>query len=135
MTHKKVMQIKPPPKEPGLYRVVYVIDVSAADVIEAAKNAYQMMSAPDSMPPVLKVIDSDGTKTRIDLSETDEKITDRFTKITVGFVTQVFQKNTAGKFVCASQEFVAGDQVDYEDAAGNAITPPEYEYQPYNMTL
>jgi hypothetical protein len=60
---------------------------------------------------------------------------EKFTKITVGFVTQVYEKNSEGKFVCTSQEFIAGDQVDYEDAAGNAITPPEHEYQPYNMTL
>jgi hypothetical protein len=47
----------------------------------------------------------------------------------------VYEKNAKGKFVCKSQEFIAGDQVDYEDAGGNAITPPEHEYQPYNMTL
>ena len=60
---------------------------------------------------------------------------DKFTKITVGFVTQTFERNDKGKFVCTRQEFVAGDQCDYEDAQGNPIGPPEYEYQPYNMTL
>ena len=60
---------------------------------------------------------------------------ERFTKITVGFVTQTFEKKAEGKFVCTAQEFIAGDQCDYEDAEGNPIEPPDYEYQPYNMTL
>ncbi len=60
---------------------------------------------------------------------------ERFTKITVGFVTQTFEKNDKGRFVCTAQEFIAGDQCDYEDAEGNPIKPPDYEYQPYNMTL
>lgn len=60
---------------------------------------------------------------------------DKFTKITVGFVAQAFEKNDKGKFVCTNQEFIAGDQCDYEDAKGNPIDPPDYEYQPYNMTL
>jgi len=60
---------------------------------------------------------------------------DKFTKITVGFVTQTFEKDDKGRFICTKQEFVAGDQVDYEDGQGNSIEPPDYEYQPYNMTL
>ena len=60
---------------------------------------------------------------------------EKFTKITVGFVTQSYEKNSAGKFICTGQEFIAGDQVDYEDLDGNTITPPEHEYQPFNMTL
>jgi len=60
---------------------------------------------------------------------------DKFTKITVGFVVQTFEKNAGGKFVCTHQEFIAGDQCDYEDVEGMPITPPDYEYQPYNMTL
>ena len=59
----------------------------------------------------------------------------KFTKITTGFVTQVYERNAKGKFVCTSQEFIAGDQVDYEDVGGNAITPPEHQYQPFNMTM
>ena len=59
----------------------------------------------------------------------------KFTKITVGFVTQSYEKNAAGKFICTNQKFIAGDQVDYEDVDGNAITPPEHEYQPFNMSL
>ena len=37
--------------------------------------------------------------------------------------------------MCTHQEFIAGDQCDYEDAQRNPIEPPKYEYQPYNMTL
>jgi len=60
---------------------------------------------------------------------------DKFTKITVGFVAQTFEQNDKDQFVCTDQQFVAGDQCDYEDVQGNAIEPPEYEYQPYNMML
>ena len=54
---------------------------------------------------------------------------EEFTKITVGFVTQAFKKDDKGKFVCTHQEFIAGDQCDYEDAEGNPIEPPGHEYQ------
>jgi hypothetical protein len=60
---------------------------------------------------------------------------DKFNKITVGFVIQVFEKNADGRFICTSQEFIAGDQVDYEDTDGNPIDPPEHPYQQFNMTL
>ncbi len=50
-------------------------------------------------------------------------------KITVGFVIQTYNEN--GK--CEHQEFVAGDQVDWEDFEGGAIKAPEHEYQPYEM--
>ena len=60
---------------------------------------------------------------------------DKFNKITVGFVIQTFEKNAAGEFTCAKQEFIAGDQVDYEDAEGKAITPPEHPYQQFKMIL
>ena len=61
---------------------------------------------------------------------------EKFTKITVGFVTQCYEKNDDGdKFVCTHQEFIAGDQVDYEDANGNTITPPKHVYQPFEMVL
>ena len=60
---------------------------------------------------------------------------DKITKITIGFVTQTFEKNDKGRFVCAYQEFIAGDQVDYEDQDGNHIIPQEHPYQQFNMTL
>lgn len=58
-----------------------------------------------------------------------------FNKITVGFICQRYRKNSSGKFVCIHQEFVAGDDVQYENAEGDAISPPEHDYQPFNMVL
>ena len=58
-----------------------------------------------------------------------------FTKITVGFVTQTFEKDKSGKYVCSEQEFIAGDTVDYENVDGEKITPPVYEYQPFEMVI
>ena len=60
---------------------------------------------------------------------------EKFKKITVGFVIQDYKKNAAGQFVCAEQDFVAGDSVDYEDTDGNPVTVAEHVYQPFNMTL
>ena len=64
--------IQPPPAEKGdepLFRVVYVIDVNAADALEAAKLTHQIMTDPDSMQPVLEVMDQTGMVEKIDLSE------------------------------------------------------------------
>jgi hypothetical protein len=64
--------IDPPPQEQGpelLYRAVYAIDVNAQDAHQAAERAYEIMIDPESMLPVLEVIDSRGRLTRIDLSE------------------------------------------------------------------
>ncbi len=60
---------------------------------------------------------------------------DKFNKITVGFVVQSFEKNNKGNFVCVSQGFITGDQVDYENEEGNSIEKPDYKYQAFNMTL
>ena len=60
---------------------------------------------------------------------------DKFIKITIGFVMQNYEKNADGRSVCNGQEFVAGDQVDFEDYEGNAIPACEHVYQPFNMTL
>jgi hypothetical protein len=233
------LKIDPPPEETSgepLFRVAYMIDVNAGDVREAAEYTHRIMTDPDSMRPVLQVIDSDGNSTQVDLSEDDadpddhgkaanyeqaaqyladhgdriftgpmkgglwnarcmdasvmskkqgdkaayefllkfgdqyasslsrdqqrqwqtikdqadlrlkgiqektseirkEPVADKFTKTTVGFVAQTFEKNDKGRFVCTHQEFIAGDQCDYEDARDNSIDPPEHEYQPYSMTL
>ena len=52
-------------------------------------------------------------------------------KITVGFVIQTFvQDGNDNK--CIRQEFVAGDQVDWEDEDGNSIDPWS-EYQSFEM--
>ena len=69
---KQKFTIEPPPKESGpekLYRVVYIIDVNAADPKEAARFTHQIMTDHDSLPPVLHVIDEGGKRVEIDLSE------------------------------------------------------------------
>jgi hypothetical protein len=67
---RKGLHIQPPPKgKQPLFRVVYVIDVGAGNVVEAAKTAYQMMMDSNSMPPIVEVIDSKGNRIRIDLSQ------------------------------------------------------------------
>ena len=64
--------IQPPPAEKGdepLFRVIYLIDVNAADALEAAKSTHRIMTGPDSLPPVLEVMDHKGNVEKIDLSE------------------------------------------------------------------
>jgi hypothetical protein len=58
-----------------------------------------------------------------------------FTKVTAGFVCQKYRQDKSGTFVCIHQEFIAGDDVQYENSEGSAITPPKHDYQPFNMTL
>jgi len=68
----KGLTIEPPPKEAGpesLYRVVYMIDINGKSPRQAAERAHTLMQDPDSMPPVLDVLDSTGRRTRVDLSE------------------------------------------------------------------
>ena len=72
----KKIHIQPPPIEKSnepLFRVIYVIDVGAVNIIEAAMNAYEIMSDSDSLPPILEVIDNKGNKIKIDLSERKKK--------------------------------------------------------------
>ncbi len=64
--------VEPPPQDQGpepLYRVIYVIDVNAPDVRQAAERAYELMRDPASLRPVLDVLENSGERTRIDLSE------------------------------------------------------------------
>ncbi len=71
---KPKFTIEPPPKESGperLYRVVYIIDVNAADPKEAAQYTHQIMTDHDSLRPVLHVIDEGGESVKIDLSKED----------------------------------------------------------------
>lgn len=64
----KIFIIEPPPKEKDLYRVVYVIDVNADSPLDAAKQTERIMTDPDSLAPVLEVVDQGGKVTKIDLS-------------------------------------------------------------------
>jgi len=54
-----------------------------------------------------------------------------FKKITTGFVIQDYDDD--GK--CLSQEFVAGDDVTYEDEDGDIIFSPDIpeDYMPFDM--
>ncbi len=66
------LKIDPPPKDNSqepLYRVVYTIDVGAKNAHQAAEQTHIIMTDPDSMRPVLNVIDSNGVHARVDLSE------------------------------------------------------------------
>ena len=68
---KPGLQIDPPPREKGsepLYRVVYVIDVNAADVLAAAVCTHRIMTDPASLAPVLHVLDHRGRDTLVDLA-------------------------------------------------------------------
>jgi hypothetical protein len=61
-----------PPKEEGaepLFRIVYMIDVNAPNPQAAAEYAYKLMADPESMRPVLDIIDDKGCVVRIDMSE------------------------------------------------------------------
>ncbi|MFC1792881.1 hypothetical protein ACFL3Q_04770 [Planctomycetota bacterium] len=65
------LKIDPPPKEEGdepLFRVVYIIDVNSGDVREAADYTHRIMTDPESLLPVLHVIDFKGKSTEVDLS-------------------------------------------------------------------
>ena len=69
---KQKITIEPPPEDLGiesLYRVVYIIDVNAANPKLAAKCVYRIMTDPNSLPPVLNIINGDGKTVKIDLSE------------------------------------------------------------------
>jgi hypothetical protein len=73
------LRIDPPHEEKGpepLYSVVYVIDVNASDVHEAAEYAHRIMTDPESMRPVLHVIDSKGSSITVDLSDDDATLDD-----------------------------------------------------------
>ncbi|MFA6175045.1 MAG: hypothetical protein WC765_00530 [Phycisphaerae bacterium] len=68
----KNYQIEPPPRDKGsepLFRVIYVIDVNASNALEAARLTHQIMTDPDSMLPVLEVIDWKGRVVTVDLSK------------------------------------------------------------------
>ena len=67
------LNIEPPHWESGeepLFRVVYVIDVNAANSREAAEHVHQIMTDPESMAPVFQVIDHTGVVVTVDLSGT-----------------------------------------------------------------
>lgn len=53
----------------------------------------------------------------------------RWNKVTVGFAIQTYEDN-----ICVEQEFIAGDQVDYEGFYdGEPIDPPSHQSQDFGM--
>lgn len=56
-----------------LYRVLYVIDLNAADPEEAARKAHRYMASPTSMAPSLDVIDHTGHVVTIDVMDLPEE--------------------------------------------------------------
>ena len=65
------LHIDPPPSESGpepLFRVVYVIDLNAADPKTAAQETHKIFLDPESIPPVLQILNAKGHETTIDLS-------------------------------------------------------------------
>ena len=65
------------------------------------------------------------------MAKTEEN---RFSKITVGFVTQNYEE-VDGKFVCVSQSFTAGDQVDYENEDGEPFDIDEFDGEEQYQSL
>ena len=66
----------PPPVEDGpepLFSVVYVIDINGADCREAAELAHRIMMDPQSLPPILHILDSRGRVTVVDLAEAQSR--------------------------------------------------------------
>lgn len=53
-------------------------------------------------------------------------------KITIGFVIQTFKTDTGE---CIGQEFIAGDEITYEDGYGEDLGTPvqEIPYIPFEM--
>jgi hypothetical protein len=67
------LDIEPPHRDSGaepLFRVVYVIDINAANPRAAAEYVHHIMTDPESMAPAFQVIDHAGTPVTIDLSGT-----------------------------------------------------------------
>jgi len=65
------LHIEPPPSEIGpepLFRVVYVVDLNAADPKTAAQEIHKIFLDPESIPPVLQILDTQGHETTVDLS-------------------------------------------------------------------
>jgi hypothetical protein len=74
---QKGLLIELPPKETGsepLYRVVYAIDVNSPNPQQAAERAYEMMTDPQSMRPVLHVVNSSGRDKVVDLAISDAPV-------------------------------------------------------------
>ena len=59
-----------------------------------------------------------------------------FNKVTYGFVVQKYLRHRNGVARCVSQEFIAGDEVDYETLDETVLRENDVEpceYYPFNM--
>jgi len=54
----------------------------------------------------------------------------KLNKVTVGYVVQTFEGQTL-----VSQEFIAGDDVTYEDLDGNILSAPDDVYHSFDMVV
>jgi predicted Zn-ribbon and HTH transcriptional regulator len=73
------LAIDPPPQEKGpepLYRAVYAIDINATNAHQAAERAHEIMIDPQSMRPVLYVLDGENTQTVVDLARESSQALD-----------------------------------------------------------
>lgn len=61
----------------------------------------------------------------------------KIVKVTAGFVSQEFERQSDGTFKCVDQSFFAGDDVVTEDMNGNPVHLTSEEdaklYHPFNM--
>ena len=65
----------------------------------------------------------------------NENEIEKYTKTTTGFVTQTFTKR-GDNFVCTDQEFIAGDECDYEvdgEPIDSDLVSDKELYQTYDM--
>jgi hypothetical protein len=76
---RRCLVIDPPPREEGpepLFRAVYAIDVNAHNAHQAAERAYQIMTDPQSMRPVLYILDGEGSQTVVDMAAESSQASD-----------------------------------------------------------
>jgi len=104
--------IDPPPQEKGpepLYRAVYAIDVNARNAHQAAERAYQIMIDPQSMRPVLYILDGENTQTVVDLaSESSQASSELRSEQSQDKTRRFVQANGARCPQCNSKEIEYG---------------------------
>ena len=104
--------IDPPPREEGpelLYRAVYAVDVNARNAHQAAERAYQIMVDPESMRPVLYVLDGEGSQSIVDLAAESSQASDGSdTSESQAKVRKFIQTNGTRCPQCSSKEIDFG---------------------------
>lgn len=116
--------IEPPPKETGpeqLYRVVYVIDVNAAGVRDAAKYTHGIMADPTSLAPVLHVLDHRGQEMLVDLADGGRRGTVPIFPLTEIGQTNEFKCTTCGQEWSANYCPECGQTIAAEASAESSV--------------